>query len=210
MKKIMDKLFKNVKFDKRYVLFSLIIVVLGIITGSLFIVILKASDKSLVVEYIESFIENIKNNKINYIDILKNTLLINYIIVLIISIIGFTYFLFPVNIIILFYKSFVIGFSLGSFILTYKLKGLLLSIIYIFPHLIINILLFAILVAYTLKLSLNMIKYIIKKKEVNMRAYFNKYLYTVLFISLIITLSGIYETFVSTFLIKSIANFMIW
>ena len=209
MKKVMDKLFNNIKFDKKYIFFSLVIVLLGIITGSLFIVILKSTDKSLVVEYIETFIEKIKNNSINYIDVLKNVLIINYIVLLIISIVGFTYFLFPINILVLFYKSFVVGFSLGSFILSFKLKGLLLSIIYIFPHLVINLLLFAALVAYTLKLSLSMIKYIIKKKEVNMRAYFNKYLYTVLFILVMITITSLYEAFISTFLLKSIANFII-
>ena len=206
MKKILDKLFNNIKFDKRYVFFSLIIVIIGIITGSLFIVILKNTDKTIAIEYIQQFIENIKNNNINYLDNLKNILIINYIIILIIIVIGFTCFMFPINIILLYYKSFVIGFSLGSFILTYKIKGLLLSIIYIFPHLIINILLFAILVAYSSKLSLSMINNIIKKKSVDMREYFNKNIYTLIIFIIIITLSSIYEAYISAFLLKSIVN----
>ena len=206
MKKIMDKLFNLVKFDKRYVLFCLVLVILGIVAGSLFIVILNSSDKSLVIEYIESFIDNIKNNSFNYIDTLKNTLLINYLVIIIISIVGFTYFLIPINILIVFYKSFIIGFSLSSFILTYKIKGLLLSIIYIFPHLIINILLFCLLTAFTLKLSAKMINYIIKKKEVNMRVYFNKYLYTTLFIFVMTTITSLYESFVAPYLLKLIVN----
>lgn len=206
MKKIMDKLFNTVKFDKRYVFFCLILVILGIICGSLFIVILNSSDKSLVIEYIESFIDNIKNNNFNYIDTLKNTLIINYFVIFIISIIGFTYFLIPINILILFYKSFVIGFCLSSFILTYKIKGLLLSIIYIFPHLILNILLFSLLTAFTLKLSIKMIKYIIKKKEVNISHYFNKYLYTGLFIFIIITITSLYESFITPYLLKLVVK----
>ena len=206
MKKIMDKLFNIVKFDKRYVMFCLILVILGIISGSLFIIILNNSDKSLVIEYIEAFINSIKNNELNYIGILKNTLIINYLIIIIISIIGFSYFLVPINILILFYKSFVIGFSLSSFIITYKIKGLLLSITYIFPHLIINILLFSLLIAFTLKLSIKMINYIIKKKEVNMRLYFNKYLYTTLFIFIIITLTSFYESFIAPYLLKLLTN----
>ena len=208
MKKLMDKLFNFAKFDKRYVLFCLILVILGIVAGSLFIVILNSSDKSLVIEYIESFIDNIKNNDFNYIDTLKNTLIINYIIVIIIVIIGFTYLLVPVNILILFYKSFVIGFILSSFILTYKIKGLLLSIIYIFPHLIINILLLSLLIAFTLKSSLKMIRCILKKKEINIRLYFNKYLYTILFISIIIFITSLYESFVTPYLLKLIVNIL--
>lgn len=208
MKKLMDKLFNTVKFDKRYVLFCLVLVIVGIIAGSLFIIILNNSDKNLVIEYIESFIDNIKNNDFNYIETLKNTLIINYLVIFIISIIGFTYFLIPINILLLFYKSFIIGFSLSSFILTYKIKGLLLSIIYIFPHLIINILLFSLLIAFTLKLSLKMINYIIKKKEINMRLYFNKYIYTSIFIIIIITITSLYESFVAPYLLKLIVNIL--
>lgn len=206
MKKLMDKLFNTIKFDKKYVLFCLILVILGIGAGSLFIVVLNSSDKSLVIEYIESFVATIKNNNFNYMDTLKNTLIINYLVIIVISILGFTYFLTPINILLLFYKSFIIGFSLSSFILTYKIKGLILSIIYIFPHLILNILLFSLLIAFTLKLSIKMIKYIIKKKEVNMRFYFNKYLYTILFISIMITITSFYESFVVPYLLKLIAN----
>lgn len=202
MKKAMDKLLNNVRFDKRYVLFSIILVILGIVTGSLFVVILNSTDKSLVTEYITSFIEGIKNNTFNYVDTFKNTIIINYAIIIIISIIGFTYFLFPINILILFYKAFIIGFSLAAFVLTYKIKGLILSIIYIFPHLLINILLISLLVAFTLKLSLNMIKSIIKKKEVNMRLYFNKYIYILILFIILITISSLYESFVAPFILK--------
>ena len=206
MKKVMDKLLNKIRFDKRYVFFCIILVLIGIIAGSLFIVILNSSDKNLVIEYIESFVQSIKNNSFNYIDILKNTLIINYSVVIIISIIGFTYFLVPLNILILFYKSFIIGFSLSSFILTYKIKGLLFSIVYIFPHLILNILLFSILTAFTLKLSIKMINHIIKKKEVNIRLYFNRYLHTSLFTIILITITSLYESFIAPTLLKLIVN----
>ena len=206
MKKIMDKLFNTIKFDKRYVFFCLVIVLLGVLTGSFFIIVLNNSDKSLVIEYIESFIGSIKNNNFNYIDTFKNTLIINYLFIFLISIIGITQFLCPLNILLLFYKSFIVGFSLSSFILTYKIKGLLLSILYIFPHLIINILLFSLLIAFTLKICIKTIKYIIKKKDVNMRLYFTKYLYTVLFVFMIITISSLYESFIAPYLLKFIVN----
>ena len=62
MKKGLDKLIDNVKFDKRYVFFMLVIAIVGIITGSLFIIILNNADKELVIEYIQSFIESINSN----------------------------------------------------------------------------------------------------------------------------------------------------
>ncbi len=209
MKKLMDKLINNIRFDKRYVLFSIVLVILGIVTGSIFVVILNNSDKSIVIEYITSFIEELKNNNFNYIETLKNTCIINYSLLIIISIIGFTYFLMPLNILILFYKSFIIGFSLSSFILAYKLKGLVISIFYIFPHLIINILLFSLLVAFTIKLSLIMIKCIIQKKQVNMRAYFNKYFSILILFAIFITITSLYESFVAPSIIKFFVKILI-
>lgn len=206
MKKIMDKLFNTIKFDKKYVFFCLILILIGIITGSFFIVILKDQDKNLIIEYIQSFVDTIKNNNFDYIDTLKNTLITNYITVSLIFIIGFTTILFPINIIILFYKSFIIGFCLASFILTFGVKGLLLSIVYIFPHLIINIFLFSIFIAFTLKISLKMIKYVLNKKDINMRGYFSKYIYTFLFILILITFTSLYETFITPYLLKLIVN----
>ncbi len=206
MKKLMDKLFNNIKFDKKYVFFSMVIAIIGIITGSVFIVVLNSTDKSLVTEYISSFMDNIKNNNILVNDIVRNVFINNFLVILIIYIIGFTFFLFPINILILFYKSFIIGFSLASIILTYNIKGILISLTYIFPHLIINILLFSLLTAFTLKLSIKMINYIINKKEVNMRAYFNKYMYILMLSIIIICITSLYESFIVTYLLKLIGK----
>lgn len=201
--KLLDKLISNIKFDKKYVLFSIVIIILGIITGSLFIVILTDADKNIVIEYIISFINNIST-----INILKNTLITNYLFIFILIIIGYSCFLSPINILLLFYKSFIIGFTISSFILTYKFKGILFSIIYIIPHLIINILLFALITSFTLKLSINVMKYIINKKDVNMRLYFNKYFNLVLTSTFIITLTSLYESYVVPYLLQLIIKIL--
>ena len=198
--KILDKLLNNIRFDKRYVFFSIVIVILGIITGSFFIVILNNTDKNLIIEYITSYFDNINTN------LLKNTILNNYLVILVLSIVGYSCFLFPINILLLFYKSFIIGFTISSFILTYNLKGIIYSFIYIFPHLIINILIFALITAFTTRISLNMIKYIIKKENVNMRHYFNKYISIIIVSLIIIFITSIYETNIMPIILKKIVN----
>ena len=117
---------------------------------------------------------------------------------------GISCILVPLNILILFYKSFILGFSISSFILVYKLKGLILSIIYIFPHLILNILVFCVLTAYTLKLSLNLIKNIIKRKKANLSVYIQKYIYVVIVFLIILSISSLYEAYIVPFIIKKI------
>lgn len=200
--KLLDKLINNVRFDKKYVFFMLVIVILGIITGSLFIIILNSSDKNLVKEYIEDFITNIDTNN------LYNNLMLNYSSVVLISIIGFTYFLFPLNILILFYKSFVIGFSISSLIMVYKIKGVLLSIVYIIPHHILNILFLSLLTAFTAKLSIKMINHIIKRQSVDLRKYLNKYLCMLLIVSVLFILTTLYETYIIPHLIKFLTSLL--
>ena len=198
--KVLDKLLNNIRFDKRYVFFSIVIVILGIITGSFFIVILNNTDKNLIIEYITSYFDNINTN------LLKNTILNNYLVILVLSIVGYSCFLFPINILLLFYKSFIIGFTISSFILTYNLKGIIYSFIYIFPHLIINILIFTLITAFTTRISLNMIKYIIKKENVNMRHYFNKYISIIIVSLVIIFITSIYEANIMPIILKKIVN----
>ena len=67
---------------------------------------------------------------------------------------------------------------------------------------IINILLVSILTAFTLKLSINMVKCIIKKKDVNMRIYFNKYLSILIVFVGLLSITSIYESFVVPYLLK--------
>lgn len=206
--KLLDKLLNNIRFEKKYVLFSMIIVILGIITGAFFIVILNTSDKNIVIEYISNFIDSIKNNNLVNINIFKNTVLTNYITVLLIAIVGFTFFFFFINILILFYKSFVLGFTISSFILTYGIKGSIFSLVYIFPHLIINLFIYMLIVSFTIKLSIQMINYIIKKKDVNMRIYFNKYFSLILLSSILILFTTLYESYVIPYIIKFIVKFI--
>ena len=208
MNKVLDKLFNLVKFDKKYVFFSLIIVLTGIIFGSLFIVILNKTDKNLVIEYIQEFISSIRNNTFNYIGTFKSTISINVIIIITMIILGISCILSPFNILILFYKSFIIGFSVSSFILTFKMKGLLLSIIYIFPHLVLNILIFCILTAFTLKLSINLIKSTLRKKKVNLGLYFQKYIFVIFIFIMLISITSVYESFAVPYLFKKIVLFL--
>ena len=55
-----------------------------------------------------------------------------------------------------------------------------------------------------MKLSFNMIKNIIKKKEVNMRNYFNKYIKTAIIFTILISITSLYEVFICPRLLKLI------
>ena len=54
-----------------------------------------------------------------------------------------------------------------------------------------------------------MIKCVIKRKDVNMRQYFNKYLSIIIISIVIITLTSLYEAYVAPYILKLIVNLII-
>ena len=86
--KLMDKLKKELRCNKKGLLFLLGITIIGFIFGVIFITIINKSDKLLVKDYIISYIDNIKNNKIDFIDNFKNIFFSNFSFILILWILG--------------------------------------------------------------------------------------------------------------------------
>ena len=67
--------------DKKVNTFIMFIIILGIISGSLFLVVLKDTDRNLVIEKINTFFTNINTNNINNIEAFKNAFIENIIFV---------------------------------------------------------------------------------------------------------------------------------
>ena len=205
----MDKLKKILKYDKKVMTFLNIITIIGIITGSIFIVILNKGDKSLVINSIKQFFSNLSKDKFDYILIFKNAIISNTLFSFVIWIIGISVIGVIIVICILFYKSFTLGFTISSIIYTYKLKGIVLSIFYVFPHMIINILILLYLSSYSIKLSIILIKSIIKMENLNFKSFFNNYIQVLLISLIFIVLSSLYESFISLQILKYIAKLLI-
>ena len=51
--------------NKRINLFAIFILILGIISGSIFLIVLKDNDKNMIVEQFNTFIKNVNENNIN-------------------------------------------------------------------------------------------------------------------------------------------------
>lgn len=175
MKQIIDKLIDAAKREKK-IIFLIVLALIGITMGSIFTTMLSQNDKVLAQTYIKDFITNINNNKLNYLDSFKSAFMSNVILILTIWILGISIIGIPVNIFIYFVKTFVIGFSLSAFILTYNVKGCLLGLIYIFPHHIINIAIYILLLMFSLNFSLKILKSLKSKKQMSLRLTFNRYI----------------------------------
>ena len=202
--KWMDKLKGTIKVNKKTLLFFTILLIIGIIAGSIFMAILSETDKKLVTDYFNNYISNIENNKLNYLESIKNGLFNNLLYIIIIWILGISIIGIPIVTIMFFIKSFTLGFSIASIVFNYKLKGCLLNFINIFPHQMIYFLIYMLITTYSIIFSLKMINSIINKKNMDFKIMMNKYVKILIISVIAITIGIIIETFITPLLIKII------
>lgn len=202
--KWMDKLKGTIKVNKKTLLFFTILLIIGIIAGSIFMAILSETDKKLVTDYFNNYISNIENNKLNYLESIKNGLFNNLLYIIIIWILGISIIGIPIVTIMFFIKSFTLGFSIASIVFNYKLKGCLLNFINIFPHQMIYFLIYMLITTYSIFFSLKMINSIINKKNMDFKIMMNKYVRILIISVIAITIGIIIETFITPLLIKII------
>ena len=202
--KWMDKLKGTIKVNKKTLLFFTILLIIGIIAGSIFMAILSETDKKLVTDYFNNYISNIENNKLNYLESIKNGLFNNLQYIIIIWILGISIIGIPIVTIMFFIKSFTLGFSIASIVFNYKLKGCLLNFINIFPHQMIYFLIYMLITTYSIFFSLKMINSIINKKNMDFKIMMNKYVKILIISVIAITIGIIIETFITPLLIKII------
>lgn len=201
---------KNIlKYDKKIMLFLNIIAVIGIISGSIFVIIINKNDKKMMIDSINNLFNKIKENNFDFLSIFKNTIFNNFIISFIIWIIGISVIGIVVTILLVFYKCFILSFTISSIIYVYSFKGIILSIIYIFPHMIVNILTFLYISSYSIKLSIILTKTILKRENLNFKQFLNNYLKVLLISIVILLLSSIYESIIMPYILKSIIRFLI-
>lgn len=210
MKKYLDKLIRNIRINKNLFIFLLIIVIIGVTTGALFTAIISTSDKELVVSYLNDFFTNIKEGKLVYDNSLINALILTVGLAVAIWLLGVSVIGFVIVLVILFMKAFVLGFSVGSIIATFKLKGILMAFIYCFPHLVINILIFMLISAFALIMSFKIINSITSKKPLDFKHYMNRYFIVLVFSVIILFFTSLYEIYALPKVINFVMNILKW
>ena len=190
------------RLKKKYV-FLLVIIIIGTIAGIMFSNVLSDSDEKIVMLKITDYFNNLKDDvKIDYFNNLLNSLKNNYIYLIFIWVFGLSIIGLILNNFILFFKSFIMGFIIGSIINIYLYNGIILSILYVFPALIINIMVYGVLVYYANNISIKLFDLIFLKKDIKINAYVKRYSKLLLVCSIIIFISSILETYLTPFLIK--------
>lgn len=197
--------------NKKINLFTIGIILLGIISGSIFLVILSSKDKELIVSKINTFMTSIRSNNINNINAFKNAIIENSIYIIIMWILGLSMIGIIINVFLTYLKGFITGFTIGSFIITYKYKGILASLIYVFPTTIINLLITILISVYSFTMTIMLLKSIFNKNNNNsMKGFIRKY-FLILLISMgMVLLSSLSESFLLPSMIKLVIKIFIY
>lgn len=197
--KLINLIMNDLKKDKSIYLSLLIALIISFIFGMFFITILSSTDKVTLKEYITNFFTSIKQGKIIS---LYKTLINNNLGILITSILAFSVVLFPLVIVIIFYKGFTLAFTITSLIYTFKIKGIILAIVYVFPSLIFNLVFYFVMCYYSFKLSLILFNKAINKDTTNINKFLKKYLVIILVCISFVSLFSLYDTYLLPSLIK--------
>lgn len=208
MKKLTLKIKNKVKLDKNLTIFLFVLLIIGIISGSIFAGILNESDKILVDQHLNSFLTNIEVGQVDYFSIFKSNLISSLFNSIIIWLLGMSIIGIIVIVVMFFSSSFILGFTIGSVISTFGFKGCLFALIYSFPFEIINLLMLLILVMYAMSFSFKLIFSIFKKQTVNFKLIINRYTIILLITLGINIINTLYNSYLMPNIIKSVINFI--
>ena len=202
------KLMNLILPNKKVNLFIISIIILGVISGSIFLMLTSTADKNAVIEQIKTFMTNTNNNSINIGLAFKNSLIINYVFIILIWTLGLSIIGVLVNIFLTIIKGFLVGFSISSLFLTYRYKGLFIALIYTFPIQIINIFVVSLLSIYSIMFSKNLLEIITDKKN-NNRLMLKKYI-VILAISVILSfISSLLEVYLFPNILRLVSIYYI-
>lgn len=188
---------------KKKYLFLVIIVIIGIVTGIIFSNIININDQKLVYDKVTNYFMNIKSGfSIDYFQTFINSFKNNILFLVLIWVLGLSIIGLFLNNLLLFFKSFVLGFGIGSIINIYLYKGIILALVYIFPHFILNILFLVFLIYHANNFSLKLFNLLFLKKDVKFNLLMKRYfkIFVIGIVSFFI--SSLIETFFSPFFIK--------
>ena len=208
MKKYMDKLKSNIRINKSLFVFLVVIIAVGVAAGSIFVTLLSDSDKVMVSDYLNNFLNNLKTDNLNYSGTLINTIIFTLGAALLIWLLGISVIGFILILLFLFIKAFALGFSIGSIIINFNFKGVLIAGAYIVPHHIINMMIYLLISSYALVLSYRLINSFTKKQTFEFKSVFNRYLFILGFSLIILLISVLYEVYGAPKLISFIISIL--
>ena len=196
-KKLRDLILPNKKIN----CFVFMIMVFGVLSGSIFLMMLNDGDRVNVISQIQSFFQNISKGSVDYGLAFRNSLIINYIFVLVIWILGFSLIGILFNIFLTYIKGFLVGFSISAIFLTYGYKGLPACLVFCFPCQILNMFAVLVLTIYSVMFSFQLLSIIVSKRK-NQSLMLKKYFVIFMMMVIVSFGSSLFESYLFPRILK--------
>lgn len=207
MKEIKEKIKKEI-YSKKIVIFIIVsMFLIGLLFGSIYITILDNDSKKDIIISVQNYFNSFSNITFSSkLEIFKSTFLKNILYFGIMWALGLSIIGIPIILLMIFIKSFILGFSSAGIFACYKFKGILGLIMYIFPSNIITLALSIFLGIYTVNLSIKLGINAFGKKTLNFGTFMGRYFFILLIIILVSIFTSLFDAFVSPSLFKLFTN----
>ena len=189
---------KELFYKKKIIIVSMfIVIILGLLFGSIYITIFSNNDKKELLDNISNYFSYFKDIDFSKkLIIFKGSLIKNIIYFIILWGVGLSIVGIPITYIMIYYKSFILGFSIAGIFAKYKINGLLKILLYIFPGKILILVLSIIIGVFGVSLSIKLVNTFLKKDKLNFSVISGKYTLLLLISILVSILTAGIDAFI--------------
>ena len=198
-------------FFRHYSLFILLILVsliIGIIAGSIAVKVLSYQQKEVLINYLANFSGEIEKLVTNRQLILKDVIVSNLKFIVVLWLLGFSIIGIVFIPVIIFFRGFILGFTVGFLVDELFFKGFLLSIIAVFPQNLFMIPALILASLFCIVFVFKLITGVLGRKNYNFLSILTNYSVLMGGVALILIVAAVVETYVTPPLIKLFANFL--
>ncbi len=124
------------QFQENFVICFIVIIIfgIGIIAGAITIKVLNLEQKNSIMAFLNTFFKMVANNSFDNVSILKQSLIDNIKTIILIYITGFIVVGIPIISVVVLFRGFALGFTVGFLVNEYGFKGFLFSVLGILPQ----------------------------------------------------------------------------
>lgn len=187
--------------------FVTVLFILGISFGAIAVKTVDYNVKENVFNYFNSFMDGYTNLEYSQTTLISESIKFNLINILIIWAFGLLVVLMPLISVIIFFKGFVLGFTVGFLVSEYSWRGITIALAAVFPQNIIIIPIYIFSAVMAIYISIKIFKYYRGKIKITFEDILT-YSLEMSMMAVVLLLGSLIETYISPFLLRIVIRFV--
>ena len=187
--------------------FILIVFVAGIFFGAIAVNLIDYSVKQDLFNYFNDFLNNI--NRMDYSSgmIFSDSIRFNLLNIFIIWVFGLSVILMPLIPVFVFFKGFILGFTVGFLTLQYSFRGVIVAVFTVFPQNILIVPAYLLAGVTGVSFSLHIIRFLWEKQDFSSGDFID-YSLRILLLSFLLLGGSLLETYLSPLIFRFLAAYL--